>query len=64
MRIGIHLPQFGKSPADIAKVAKHAEESGYASIWVSDHILMPAQTGAVRATDLLEPLPTSDTSRP
>jgi probable F420-dependent oxidoreductase len=58
MRIGIHLPQFGKSPDDIAKVAKHAEESGYASIWVSDHILMPARTGAVPATDLLEPLPT------
>jgi probable F420-dependent oxidoreductase len=56
MRIGLHLPQFGKSPQDLATVAQRAEAEGYASIWVSDHILMPPPGGALPIADLLEPL--------
>jgi probable F420-dependent oxidoreductase len=64
MRIGLDLPQFGKSPDDLAMVARRAEEEGYATIWVSEHILMPesaardsvSQSAGLRVADLLEPV--------
>ena len=49
MRIGIHLPQFGKSPEDIAKVAKHADESGY------DRIVCGSDLSSDHITALLRP---------
>jgi probable F420-dependent oxidoreductase len=44
MRIGIHLPQFGRasSPAAITEAARSAEELGFADVWVSDHVAIPA----------------------
>ena len=44
MRVGIHLPQFGRaaSPRAITEAAKLAEELGFADVWVSDHIVHPA----------------------
>lgn len=44
MRFGIHLPQYGRvASADaIARAARHAEELGFADIWVSDHVVHPA----------------------
>ena len=44
MRIGIHLPQFGRaaSPDAIRDAARCAEELGFADVWVSDHIIVPA----------------------
>ena len=44
MKLGIHLPQFGRAAsADaIATVARRAEELGFADVWVSDHIVRPA----------------------
>jgi probable F420-dependent oxidoreductase len=44
MRVGIHLPQYGRAAsADaITRAARHAEELGFADIWVSDHIVHPA----------------------
>jgi probable F420-dependent oxidoreductase len=44
VRVGIHLPQFGRasSPAAITAAARLAEELGFADVWVSDHIAIPA----------------------
>lgn len=47
MRLGIHLPQYGRaaSPEAIQRVAVRAEELGYSDVWVSDHIVQPADQG-------------------
>jgi probable F420-dependent oxidoreductase len=44
LHVGIHLPQYGRvsGPEAIARAARHAEELGYAGVWVSDHIVQPA----------------------
>ncbi len=43
VKFGVCLPNFGKNSSreSITKIAKAAEELGYDSIWVTDHILMP-----------------------
>jgi len=47
MRLGIHLPQFGRAagPDAIRRAAQHAEALGFAEVWVSDHIVQPASQG-------------------
>src|SRR5690348_15231346 len=44
MRIGSHLPQYGRvaSSDAIGRAAQHAEALGFSDVWVSDHILHPA----------------------
>jgi probable F420-dependent oxidoreductase len=44
LRIGIHLPQYGRvaSGAAVRRAARHAEELGFADVWVSDHVVHPA----------------------
>ena len=44
MRVGVHLPQFGRAagPDAIARAAELAEELGFADVWVSDHVAIPA----------------------
>src|SRR6478609_6575702 len=44
MQVGIHLPQFGRasSPTAITEAARLAEELGFADVWVSDHVAIPA----------------------
>lgn len=44
MKLGIHLPQYGRaaSPEAITAVAVRAEALGLADVWVSDHIVQPA----------------------
>jgi len=59
MKIGLHLPQMGGSSADdIARVARRAEATGYASLWVSDHILVPDAGGTLPAIEIMEPIAT------
>src|ERR1700748_2948266 len=43
MRIGIHLPQFGRaiSTRGIERAAVQAEELGFDDVWVSDHLVVP-----------------------
>ena len=45
MKIGAHLPQYGRAAgADaIATAARHAEQLGYSDVWVSDHVVHPAE---------------------
>ena len=44
MKLGIHLPQYGRaaSAAAIHDAAVAAEELGFADVWVSDHVVRPA----------------------
>ena len=44
MHVGIHLPQYGRvAGADaITRAARHAEDLGFADVWVSDHVVHPA----------------------
>jgi probable F420-dependent oxidoreductase len=45
MKFGIHLPQYGRvaSGDAVIRAAKHAEDLGFADLWVSDHIVHPAE---------------------
>ena len=45
MRLGIHLPQYGRGagPGAIRAVAQRAEALGFADVWVSDHVIHPAE---------------------
>lgn len=44
MKLGIHLPQYGRasSPEAIRAVAQRAEALGFTDVWVSDHVVQPA----------------------
>lgn len=44
MRVGIHLPQYGRvaGPDQITRAARLAEELGFSDVWVSDHTIHPA----------------------
>ncbi len=57
MRIGIHLPQYGRAAGGdaVRRVARHAEELGFADVWVSDHVVHPAAQ-AYPSPVLLDPL--------
>ena len=55
MKLGLHVPQIGTPTAEqIARVARRAEETGYASLWVSDHLLVPLE-GSLPTIEILEP---------
>jgi probable F420-dependent oxidoreductase len=59
MRLGLHLPQMGAAaPDDIAGAARRAEREGWNSIWVSDHIVVPASGGRIPAIEIFDPIPT------
>jgi probable F420-dependent oxidoreductase len=59
MRVGIHLPQYGRvaSETAIRRAAQHAEELGFADIWISDHIVHPAEQ-SYPSPYLLDPIVT------
>lgn len=44
MRLGSHLPQYGRvaSAEAVTRAARHAEELGFSDVWVSDHVVHPA----------------------
>ncbi len=56
MRIGLQLPQNPANPAEIGRIARRAEQSGYSSLWVSDHLLMPAHGSPLPPLHLMEPV--------
>jgi probable F420-dependent oxidoreductase len=47
VKLGIHLPQFGRAagPAAIRTAARVAERLGYNDVWVSDHVTQSAEQG-------------------
>src|SRR5215471_14811802 len=44
MHVGVHLPQYGRvaSAEAVTRAARHAEDLGFAGLWVSDHTVHPA----------------------
>jgi probable F420-dependent oxidoreductase len=44
MHFGLCLPQYGKtvSPDDLGNTARRAEQMGFHSVWVSDHVIAPS----------------------
>ncbi|HEY5869297.1 MAG TPA: LLM class F420-dependent oxidoreductase, partial [Candidatus Tectomicrobia bacterium] len=58
MEFGICVPHYGK-PVDIAStlgVARSAEELGFASVWVTDHLFVPRTMEIIYRDNMLEPL--------
>ena len=57
MRIGIHLPQFGKAitPGGVQRAAREAEQQGFDDVWVSDHLVNPKEQ-TYPAPYILDPL--------
>ena len=49
MRFGLQLPRFDPEPADLAshlrEVARAAEDAGFHSLWVMDHLMQIPQVG-------------------
>ena len=45
MTYGIHLPQYGRvaSGEAVTRAARHAEDLGFRDVWVSDHVVHPAE---------------------
>lgn len=45
MTFGIHLPQYGRvaSGEAVLRAARHAEDLGFTDLWVSDHVVHPAE---------------------
>ncbi len=45
MKVGLHVPQVGRSasPGAIALLARAAEEAGFDSLWVFDHVVLPRE---------------------
>lgn len=70
MKVGLHLPQVGSraTPSAIAGCARAAEEAGFDSLWVFDHVVLPREQrtpypnsddgklGYPHTSNLLEPL--------
>jgi len=53
------LPQIGAAAAnEIAQAARRAEQAGYESIWVSDHLIVPESGGRLPPIEILEPIAT------
>jgi probable F420-dependent oxidoreductase len=59
MRIGIHLPQFGRAliAGGVERAAREAEEQGFDDLWVSDHLVVPKEQ-PYPPPHLLDPLQT------
>ncbi len=49
----------GGTAEEIARVAIRAEQTGYQTIWVSDHLLVPETTsGTIPPIEIMDPIPT------
>ena len=57
VKLGIHLPQYGRAatPDAIRAVARRADALGLSDVWVSDHVVQPVDQG-YPSPYLFEPL--------
>ena len=53
MRFGVALPNYGPlaSAQNLLRLARHAEERGVDSVWVSDHVIVPDHVASVYPYD-------------
>lgn len=58
MQFGMHIPQIGRkaSAEAIATAARQAEELGYDSIWVNDHLAVPQDAPYPPSPSFFEPM--------
>jgi probable F420-dependent oxidoreductase len=59
MKVGIHLPQFGRAivAGGVQRAARDAEQQGFDDLWVSDHLVNPKEQ-PYPAPYILDPLQT------
>ena len=58
MQFGMCVPHYGK-PVNVAQtleVARRAEELGFDSVWVTDHLLVPRTFDIIYRDNMLEPI--------
>ena len=53
MRVGVALPNYGPlaSPETLVRLARHAEDAGFDSVWLSDHLVAPLGATSVYPYD-------------
>jgi len=58
MKFGIHIPQIGRKagPDAVSDAARQAEDLGFDSIWVNDHLAIPADAPYPPSASFYEPL--------
>jgi probable F420-dependent oxidoreductase len=58
MKLGIHLPHIGRkaSPENIRRVAIQAEQLGIDDVWVSEHIIVPKDSGYPPSPNFWDPV--------
>ena len=58
MKLGIHIPQIGRKagPEAVRRGARQAEDLGYVSIWVNDHLAIPHNAPYPPSKSFYEPL--------
>src|SRR5262245_15299102 len=58
MKIGICVPHYGRpiETERIYQLVLRAEEIGLDSVWVTDHVTVPRDTGLIYRDDMLDPL--------
>jgi alkanesulfonate monooxygenase SsuD/methylene tetrahydromethanopterin reductase-like flavin-dependent oxidoreductase (luciferase family) len=52
MKLGICLPHYGR-PIEVGlilEVVRHAEARGLDSVWVTDHVIVPHDSGVISYT--------------
>ena len=58
MKLGICVPHYGR-PIEVERmlaVARHAEESGLDSVWVTYHVIVPRDVDVIYREDMLDPM--------
>ena len=58
MKLGICVPHYGR-PIEVDRihtVARHAEEAGLDSVWVTDHVIVPRDVDIIYREQMLDPL--------
>jgi probable F420-dependent oxidoreductase len=58
MKLGICVPHYGR-PIEVDRilaVARHAEEAGLDSVWVTDHVIVPHDVDVIYREHMLDPL--------
>ena len=58
MQFGVCVPHYGKSVnvENILETARHAEELGFDSVWVTDHLLVHRMEEIIYRQNMLEPM--------
>src|ERR1700736_2272499 len=58
MRFGVTVPNYRRlaSPENLVQAARRSEELGFDSLWVTDHVVVPAAYREMFGTTVFDPL--------